>query len=244
MIHKRVLPILFSIAALVAAMSFTAPNAPVLTINFVNVLGSKPLVLDSITYKNELGQPFTVTKFKYYISNISLTNSEGKVFPFHDTYLVNEEEPTSKKISIDYIPSGFYTSITFTIGVDSAGNCSGAQTGALDPINAMYWAWNTGYIFVKMEGKSPVSKSPGNLLEFHIGGYKTPYNCIRTVTLKFTKALTIADDGYGYVTIKADIAELFKTPTAIDFSKLSSVTDFHNSITIANNYADMFSIKE
>ena len=241
---RKALNILLSIAALVAAMSFTTPNAPVLTINFENVVGNKPLVFDSVTYKNELGQPFTVTKFKYYISNISLTNSEGKTFPFHDTYLINEEEPTSKKIGIDYIPSGLYTSITFTIGVDSASNCSGAQTGALDPINAMFWAWNTGYIFVKMEGKSVTSKSPGNLLEFHIGGYKAPYNCIRTVTLKLKKGLSIADDGYGYITIKADVAELFKTPTAIDFSKISSVTDFHNATTIADNYADMFSIKE
>jgi hypothetical protein len=32
------------------------------------------------------------------------------------------------------------------------------------------------------------------------------------------------------------------TPTTIDLSKLSSVTDFHNATTIADNYSDMFSI--
>ncbi|HXP53201.1 MAG TPA: MbnP family protein, partial [Bacteroidia bacterium] len=122
-------------------------------------------------------------------------------------------------------------------------NCSGAQSGALDPVNAMFWEWNTGYIFMKMEGKSPVSKSPGNLLEFHIGGYRTPYNCIRTVTLKLSQQLNITKNRTEALTIKTNLAELFKTPTTIDFSKLSSVTDFHNATTIADNYRDMFSIK-
>lgn len=241
--NKKVLYIILSIAALVAAMSFKPDSRPRLIINFENVVDGKPLVFDTVIYKNALGQPFIITKFKYYISNISLKNENGKVVSFSDAYLINEEEPESKKIVLDDITTGSYTAITFTIGVDSVHNCNGAQTGALDPINAMYWAWNTGYIFVKMEGKSPVSKSPGTLLEFHIGGYKAPYNCIRTVTLKIKKGLIIGYNGSGLLTIQANVAELFKTPTSIDFSKLSSVTDFHNSTTIANNYCDMFSIK-
>jgi hypothetical protein len=107
----------------------------------------------------------------------------------------------------------------------------------------MFWAWNTGYIFLKMEGKSKASHSPGNLLEFHIGGYKEPSNCIRRVTLQFDKPLWSAKGKQNNITIKADLSELFKTPTAIDFSKISSVTDFHNARAIADNYVDMFSIK-
>jgi hypothetical protein len=240
---RKLFYILFSIAALVAAMSFIAPKQPSLTINFENYVGNQLLKLDSVTYKNEMGQSFTVSKFKYYISNITLTNWEGFSYKIDSSFLVNEEEPLSKKITIDRIPSLEYSTITFTIGVDSIHNCSGAQSGALDPVNAMFWAWNTGYIFVKMEGKSPVSKSPGNLLEFHIGGYRTPYNCIRTVTLKLPQQLNITKNRTEALTIKTNLAELFKTPTTIDFSKLSSVTDFHNATTIADNYTDMFSIK-
>lgn len=242
---RKAFHIILSIAALVAAMSFKPSDKPRLIIRFENVVDGKPLVLDSVTYHNALGQAFTVSKFKYYISNFTLTHTEVSApVKLSSTFLINEEDTTSKTIAISYNSSDMLQSIGFTIGVDSIHNCSGAQSGALDPINAMFWAWNTGYIFVKMEGKSPVSQSPGHLLEFHIGGYRKPNNCIREVDLKLKKELLPAKDGNTYITIQVNVAELFKTPTPIDFSKLSSVTDFHNATTIADNYADMFSVKE
>jgi hypothetical protein len=235
------------IAALVAAMSFIAPASQKLTIHFENYVGNTLLKLDSAVYKNELGQEFTVSKFKYYISDIAFTRgytSAKKPYEFNNYYLINEEDNASKNIEVDDLPEGEYLDISFTIGVDSLHNCSGAQSGALDPVNAMFWAWNTGYIFLKMEGKSKASHSPGNLLEFHIGGYKEPGNCIKRVMLAFDKPLWSVKGKHNYITIKADLSELFKTPTAIDFSKISSVTDFHNATTIADNYADMFSLKQ
>jgi hypothetical protein len=47
---------------------------------------------------------------------------------------------------------------------------------------------------------------------------------------------------FSLIKIKADVAEILKTPNIVDFTKLSSVNDFHNATTIADNYADMFSI--
>jgi hypothetical protein len=59
----------------------------------------------------------------------------------------------------------------FMIGVDSARNNSGAQTGALDPTNGMFWSWSTGYIMAKFEGTSAQSPAAANALKFHIGGF-------------------------------------------------------------------------
>ena len=39
------------------------------------------------------------------------------------------------------------------LGVDSVLNYNGVHEGALDPINGMYWTWQTGYIHCKLEGK-------------------------------------------------------------------------------------------
>jgi hypothetical protein len=237
---KKFLYTMFCIAALVAAMSFTASTGSV-TITFSNYVGSSLLKLDSATYKNELGQAYTVSKFKYYVGNIHLKKSDGTEYVSDKYYLINEEEATSKQVTLSNVPEGNYTSISFILGVDSLHNCSGAQTDALDPVNAMFWAWNTGYIFVKMEGRSPVSTQPGHLLEFHIGGYMQPNNCIRTIDLPIKKGMQVSSKA-AVLNIKADVSQLFKTPTTIDFAKLSSVTDLHNATTIANNYMDMFSI--
>ena len=201
------------------------------------------LKLNTGNYKNEAGQPFTISKFKYYISNIQLKRADGSEYTLHEYFLVDEENKASKEIMLKDVPEGNYASINFTVGVDSLHNCSGAQSGALDPINGMFWAWNTGYVFMKIEGYSQASKSAAHIFEFHIGGYKEPSNCIRKIALNLeNKNLQIVSGKNATVKIKADVSEAFKSPVTIDFSKISSVTDFHNSTMVANNYADMFSI--
>jgi len=228
-------------ATLGVAMSFTNKAAEgKLTLVFDHYVGNQLLQFDSVNYKNGAGQSYIVTKFKYYIGNIRLKRKNAKDISFEDYYLINEEEEESKKIMLEQIPHGEYTGIEFIIGVDSLHNCSGAQSGALDPVNAMFWAWNSGYIFLKLEGKSSASKSPGNIFEYHIGGYKQPANCIRTIKLDFSKPLSA--EKMKELHIKVDIAQMLKAKTIVDFSKLSSVTDFHNATTIADNYAEMFSI--
>ncbi len=240
MVRKLVYSIL-CIAALAAAMSFTAPKCGKLIIQFDNYVGDKPLKLDSVSYTNSLGQSFSVTLFKYYVGNFHLKNLKGKEFISHEYFLINQDDKNSLKITLENIPSGEYDTISFTLGVDSVDNCSGAQSGALDPVNGMFWAWNTGYIFLKMEGISPASNSTGKRLEFHIGGYKEPNNCICTIRLVSPAIVEVSGNLPAKLLLAADLSRMFSSDTPVDFSKISSVTDFHNAKTIANNYSTMFS---
>ncbi|MCW3070546.1 MAG: hypothetical protein JWO44_436 [Bacteroidetes bacterium] len=213
-----------------------------LSIAFKHLMDGQVLQLDSAVYKNAMGQPFTVSNFKYYISNIQLVKADGKEIAVPGYFLINEDEEASKQLMFNSIPAGEYVSLHFIIGVDSLHNCSGAQSGALDPAKGMFWAWNSGYIFLKLEGKAAASASPGKIFEYHIGGYKAPANCIRKVNLRFEKNLHIEQKNTAYLTIKVNAAEVLRSPASIDFSTLSSVTGFHNASMIADNYTDMFSI--
>ena len=56
--------------------------------------------------------------------------------------------------------------------------------------------------------------------------------------------LKVKSEEASVVKIKIDLSEILKTPTTVDFSKLSSVTDFNNATIIADNYEDMFTIIE
>lgn len=215
-----------------------------LSIGFNHYVDSLALKLDSAIYKNEFGQTYNISNFKYYISNIELVNENGKNFHSKEYFLINEDEETSKKIILNSIPEGKYMSLRFMIGVDSLHNCKGAQSGALDPVNAMFWTWNTGYIFMKLEGKSSASTATGKTIEYHIGGYKEPSNCIRTVTLKLDSPITITSEQTSDIQLRVNAAEVLKTPTAIDFSKLPTVNDSKNATLIADNYVDMFSIQK
>ena len=227
------------------AMSFkTMPAQTKLIIRFENYVGDKKLTLDTVTYVNGLGQTFTVTNFKYYISNIELEYENSKKSLLNQgSYLIRQDDENTWTVEMDGIPADSYHSISFMIGVDSLHNCSGAQSGALDPINGMFWTWNTGYIFMKLEGKSPASKQPGHIFEYHIGGYKEPTNFIHTISLTFEKEpMKINPGKVTTLYIKTDAAKILQGKNEIDFSKLSSVTDFHNSDKIADNYVNMFSV--
>lgn len=215
-----------------------------LVVQFNHVINGRALTLDTATYYNALAQPYTVTKFKYYISQITLTDVNGKEYCDSASYLIDEEEPESKKVVLHLVPQANYKQISFLIGVDSLRNCSGAQEGALDPMHGMFWTWNTGYIFMKLEGRSPDSKATAHLLEYHIGGYKAPANSIRRVTLSFSAVINpLTTNGYT-ISIDADAGELLQTPTTVDFSKLPAVTDFHNAEMLADNYKDMFRLSD
>lgn len=235
--------IFFGVLLLLSPCATNAQHSKgLLSIGFNHYIDSLVLKLDGTIYKNSFGQTFTVGNFKYYLSNIHLKNISGKEFVSKEYFLINEDLEESKKILLNKIPDGEYTSISFTIGVDSLHNCSGAQSGALDPVNAMFWAWNTGYIFMKLEGKSSFSTATGKIFEYHIGGFKEPSNAIRTVTLKLDQPLQIEGSKTAELKINVNAAEVLKSPTAVDFSKLPTVVDSKNSTMIADNYVDMFSI--
>ena len=214
-----------------------------INIDFDNVVGTNDLALNTGSYTNAAGNTFKVSKFIYYISNIKLTKTDGTKFVDKNSYyLINEATAASQSLSLDSIPVGDYNAIEFVIGVDSTRNVSGAQTGALDPTNDMFWTWNSGYIFVKMEGTS--TSAPSNDLTFHIGGFQSPNNTIRSVNRSFPTNLTVKNTTVSKVKMKTDVLEMFTSPQNIDFSTFNFTMGGPTSVTVANNYVDMITVKE
>ncbi|WP_051718704.1 MbnP family protein [Hymenobacter sp. IS2118] len=159
-----------------------------LTLAFTQIVGLALLTLGSRTYSTPAGDQFKITTFRQYLSNVKLTKADGSTYAVPDSYyLLDAAVPASQLLALKDIPVGDYQSVSFTVGVDSARNVAGAQTGALDPNNGMFWTWNSGYIYTKLEGTSPQAARAAGVAEgglvFHIGGFKAPNNTIRSVTL-------------------------------------------------------------
>lgn len=76
------------------------------------------------------------------------------------------------------------TAFEFAIGIDSLSTMQTQFTGALDPGLGMYWAWNTGYIHFKLEGKSNLSTQHNKEFQLHIGGYNGKNNTQRWLQSK------------------------------------------------------------
>lgn len=189
----------------------------------------QPLHMGRPDYTNKRGQAFQLTVLKFYIGNVVLHADNGSRHAVGGYTLIDFEDEASLRIHLDSVPKNVYTSMSFIVGVDSVTNESGPQAGALDPLNGMYWTWATGYIFFKLEGTSPSSPQPKNLIEFHIGGYRAPYNNIHQVRVDLTA---------GGITI--DIGEWIDSGVGIDFVTQSSVTDARSAVDIARRLGGSF----
>jgi len=215
-------------------------------IQFDNVFDSLNLELDSVNYILDSGAKLKVITYKYYISNIKLISADNKVYEELESYhLIDAADASSKNIVLNNVPFNNYSSIEYVIGVDSARNVSGSQSGDLSPNLGMFWSWNTGYIMAKLEGYSQESGALDNSLAFHIGGFKGVNNALKNVTLNFAgNPLSVAKSGNPKITIKCNIKEWFVNPNTISFSTTHNISSVNQtSKQIADNYADMFSIK-
>lgn len=220
---------------------------------FDNVAGASDLKLNSGMYQNASGESFSITKFNYFVSNIRLRKDDGSEFvvPQDSSYfLIQEDKPASQTIALSNIPAGNYTGITFVVGVDSARSMAdiSKRTGVLDPAlnNGMYWDWNSGYIFMKIEGTSTVAPAAqNNAFFYHIGGFgraNVKINNIRTVSLPFTGTVAHVESGSTpTIGLKTDVLKIFNGPTKLSIAQNPSVMFDLYSTNIADNYAQMFS---
>lgn len=221
-----------------------ASNAS-LKLNISHVGNGNPLVLNpASTYTTTNSDTFSVKLFKYYLTNVKLTNHAGEVVAVPGSYfLVDESDPLSKVITLQHIPAGDYKAISFMIGVDSARNVSGAQTCALDPSHGMFWTWNSGYIMAKLEGSSRQSGNSLGDLSFHIGGFSGANKGIRTVTLPFPIDAHVHAEHQSQVNMTGEITKWFSGINTIDFAFTFDVTTISSrSRSIADNYVEMFTV--
>jgi hypothetical protein len=198
-------------------------------------------------YVNFFNQTFRVSNFQFYIHGIALINTDsGRIFQISaDKYfLVDCKDSATARVQIAVLPF-IYNRIAFILGVDSARNVSGAQTGALDPAHGMFWSWNSGYVMAKLEGTSPQSTGPGNRFEYHIGGFKEPDNVIKQVTLLFPfgQGIDLKPGKTTEITIAADVYDWFYNPHDI---RLDVVQFIHSpgplAAQVAENYSKMFTV--
>jgi hypothetical protein len=207
-----------------------------------NYAGTNEIALNT-NYTTPAGD-IMLTKFNYYVSNVKLKRADGAEFIEPESYhFVTADKKTSGHFHMKNVPAGSYSSVTFMIGVDSARNVSGAQTGALDVANGNFWTWSTGYIMGKIEGTSPQSGDPNKKVMLHVGGFKGEFSGLRTVTLTFAQPLNVTASSESSVKVKADMLKWF-TPNNINFATdYTIMTVGTASKKLADNYANMFTLE-
>ncbi|RZL02388.1 MAG: hypothetical protein EOO62_22475 [Hymenobacter sp.] len=237
-------------AALISCKKDSDSPATTSQVNFTvqNVAGTQPLTLNSTVATTAANETFTVSTFEYYLSNIKFTKSDGTTYAAPNTYyLVNQATASSLSFAVPNVPVGDYTGVSFLVGVDA--QMTGLTdpttfTGDLNQANNMYWTWNSGHIFLKMEGNLTSGGTP-KTLTCHIGGYTAPYSAIVTAAPSFNGSkLTVQSGHTPTIALKANIVKMFDGPSPVTLSTFSGAhMPSAPSVQIAQNYAaGMFSV--
>lgn len=130
------------------------------------------------------GDTFSIDQIRFYCSDITLLDGTEVVWQDKTKcHLIDAGNAETLKIDLPKAGRHHFTSLRFNLGIDSITNVSGVLGGDLDPAKGMYWAWQSGYINMKIEGVC--SKCEGRKYRLHLGGYAGENATIQTVTIPF-----------------------------------------------------------
>jgi hypothetical protein len=234
MIHKKYLFFIFTLLFFHEIYSQVKKDS--LYMHFNLKFKSSPLELQKKYIS--LSDTLEIETFKFYVSNIEVQyadNTRGK--SKNNYHLIDIENPNSLSIPIAAKKNNVISKVTFNIGVDSIASVSGALAGDLDPAKGMYWAWQSGYINMKIEGKSYSCKTRKNQFQFHLGGYLKPNYALRKIEIPIQKNQI----QNGEIKIIADIGNLF---SEISLKETNSIMiPGKAAMEIADLSAKIFSVK-
>lgn len=230
-------------AGLMFSLTPPADETGTLKISFINIANGQRVVLRDSQYVNPFNETYMINKLRYYVSNTQVTGAEqlAEEDPYH---LINAaEDHNSFELKLK---PGKYQELQFLLGVDSIRNCSGAQTGGLDPTKDMFWTWNSGYVMFKLEGTSPNSTADLQRIEHHIGGYKAENNVATPIRLNFEEfgGVVVTSGKLTEVVIQMDLDKYWRDKTEIRISENPVwMTTGGFALQIARNFAALFSVK-
>lgn len=192
------------------------------------------LVLNKVKYVTTKNDTVTISTFKFYISNVEVEFENGTSYKEPQSYhLIDLENEKSLQFQLKDAPDLKLKQLAFNVGIDSTTNVSSNLAGDLDPALGMYWAWNSGYINMKLEGASSSCKSVKKEFQFHIGGYLPKQNALQKIVLDFPKKTSD-------IQLKMDIS-IWLDEVALKQTN-SIMIPGEKAITMSNYYKKMFSI--
>lgn len=185
-----------------------------LDLNIRHTVNGKPLLLDSLRYTNTANETFSVSRISYLLSGFELQNTGGAWIPASESYGYFDAVKRRDHHKISDIPEGSYHTIRFNIGVMPTTNHSDpaqyAADHALNPnLNNLHWDWQTGYIFLAIEGR--YRKADQSLSGFVYHFANDPQR--KTITLGLPKNVL----SEGALEIDFDLAALLNSPSSISF---------------------------
>jgi hypothetical protein len=173
-----------------------------------------------------------IDQLKLYLSNIVFMKADKPVWKAPEQAYLWDFSDVSTNLSFQVPSSLAWESIQFNIGIDSITSVSGVFEGDLDPTQGMYWAWQSGYINIKMQGEYYSREKGSKNFEFHLGGYQYPFNALQKINL--------AGNSRQFINIGINLDSFF---SSINISTQSNImSPGKDAILLSESFAKSFYI--
>jgi hypothetical protein len=213
-----------------------------ITMAFAHNFGTEPIAISTGTYTNQAGNTaISVEKIKYFVDEITLIKTDGTPVNIAYTGLIDAEE---NKLKFEITaPAGSYKQVSLKIGLDATTNhadpASFSAKTVLHPSvhSDMYWSWNPGFIFFKVEGRYTKANATRSTYYYHIGLDEN------TRTYTFDKNFVI--DGTNLTAnFGLDISKFFGTHNFETGETTNSVGDSIIAPKLSNNMPAMLTLTD
>lgn len=215
---------------------------PTVMAGFTYKVGDADFAYDQTYTVDGLAVEFSLLHF--YVSSIKLMEMDGsELSSFPDKYLL--VKPGEGMYMIGESKNAHAHMMTFDIGVDEATNnqteVDFASWPADHPLSAqipnMHWNWNSGYIFLKMEGKydSDNDGTPDANFLAHTGT-----NNLRTeISLPIQKNL---DEAMSHIMLDFDVAKLLDGIDLTTDNVTHTMDNMPLAVKVMSNLPGAFSV--
>ena len=184
-------------------------------------------------FTNENGEVLKITRLRYLISKIILTNSTGdeiSIAGTNDYNLVDLSDNSTLNYATNIVvPPGTYTKISFVYGFNEEDNVSGAYPD----LNTASWNWpggmegmpnlGGGYHFMQFDG---TFAGPGigddQAFNYHNGTARVSDGVFEQNFITVTVD-DLSIDENAVIEIKMNLAEWFKNPNTWDLNEMSTM---------------------
>lgn len=195
---------------------------PQLSIHVTHKVGNQAFAFGE-TYQDSSGRQFQFTVARFYISRPWLAKDGDTTLLGAYAHIVAGTDAT---YPLGTCATGSYVGLGWDVGIDSVTNhgdpllfAEGHPLSPTSPTND-HWTWNTGYVFLKMEGLADTSAAMSGTLDKPWELHVATDPLLRS--LSFTKAVSISQGQNQVVAVTVD---WLKALSGYDFRRSSHTTD-------------------
>lgn len=194
-----------------------------LAIEMQYVFDNQSLVMNQINYntgRNTVG----FSNIQHFLSDLKLKKADGSWINVGGYGLLSPNNQAKATFAFRDVPKGVYEGIRFTLGVDSLANHSDPAVWPNDHAlsmmigGSMHWTWNSGYIFIKVEGQYDIPGSTAGGFAYHIGR-----DDLKVIYTQEGINLNLQENN-GTAVFKMDLKKFFDQPNSFTISPETSFT--------------------